>query len=52
MYICDHNYGGPLLLVNIFFKFWLFIDFDIQLINSLRPSDAYVRQYSKHHWFR
>ena len=24
----------------------------IDLLNSLRPSDTYIRQWTKHHWFR
>ena len=44
------------------FKFWdyvrLLLDilrnmrFMYRQLNSLRPSDAYMRQYTNHHWFR
>ena len=28
------------------------IALDMHIINSLRPSDAYMRQWNNHHWFR
>ena len=36
---------------NIFCK-WSAILFLLQCVNSLRPSDAYMRQQTNHHWFR
>ena len=32
----------------------IIITFDLpdNAINSLRPSDAYMRQWTNHHWFR
>ena len=42
-----------LCLTTILIKTWLLIDYgDNPLINSLRPSDAYMRQQFNHHWSR
>ena len=62
------NATGPLMISQHWFRQWLravrqqaitwsnvepYIYVAIsQSVNSLRPSDAYMRQWSNHHWFR
>ena len=50
-HLCFVFYFIPCLFVLIFTHFLTILNVSLT-INSLRPSEAYMRQQTNHHWFR